>query len=211
MLCSKCSPSNIRRNETNDQHSFLVQWLIRRPGKQEMHGLIPCEGRVLFFCSVLWSYHHLAISVIRTRQTRTSEGLITMVHWPGSNIQHSPEWHYTWSPWKGGRVMFEVFPFEHKTWSTLLSSTVVNTSTRKAGDAWFDSMRRESIILLFRSVVISSPCYFGDKNKTNYNERGTHNNGALAGKQHTALPRVALHVILVEGGTCYVRSVPLRT
>ena len=72
-------------------------------------------------------------------------------------------------------VMFEVFPFEHKTerneWSTLLSSTVVNTSARKAGGAWFDSMRRESIILLFRSVVISSRCYFGDKNKTNYNKR----------------------------------------
>ena len=76
-------------------------------------------------------------------------------------------------------VMFEVFPFEHKTerneWSTLLSSTVVNTSARKAGGAWFDSMRRESIILLFRSVVISSRCYFGDKNKTNYNEREKHN------------------------------------
>ena len=71
--------------------------------------------------------------------------------------------------------MFEVFPFEHKTerneWSILLSSTVVNTSARKAEGAWFDSMRRESIILLFRSVVISSRCYFGDKNKRNYNER----------------------------------------
>ena len=77
VLCSKCSPSNIRRNETNDQHSFLVQWLIRLPGKQEVHGSIPCEGRVLFFCSVLWSYHHVAISVIRTRQTITSERIIT--------------------------------------------------------------------------------------------------------------------------------------
>ena len=95
VLYSKCSPSNIRRNETNDQHSFLVQWLIRLPGKQEVHGSIPCEGRVLFFCSGLWSYHHVAISVIRTRQTITSERIITMVHWPGSNIQYSPEWHYT--------------------------------------------------------------------------------------------------------------------
>ena len=116
--------------------------------------------------------------------------------------------------WEMPTVMFEVFPFEHKTerneWSTLLSSTVVNTSARKAGGAWFDSMPRESIILLFRSVVISSRCYFGDKNKTNYNERENHNNGALAGNQHTALPRVALHVIPVEGGTCYFRSVPLR-
>ena len=113
VLCSKCSPSSIRRNETNDQHPFLVQWLIRLPGKQEVHGSIPCEGRVLFFCSVLWSYHHVAISVIRTRETIMSEQ--------------------------------------------------------------------------------------------------NHNNGALAGKQHTALPRVALHVIPVEGGTCYARSVPLRT
>ena len=32
-------------------------------------------------------------------------------------------------------------------------------------------MRRENIILLFRSVVISSRCYFGDKNKRNYNGR----------------------------------------
>ena len=69
VLCSKCSPSNIRRNETNEQHFFLVQWLIRLPGNQEVHGSIPCEGRVLFFCSVLWSYHHVAISVIRTRET----------------------------------------------------------------------------------------------------------------------------------------------
>ena len=52
---------------------------------------------------------------------------------------------------------------------------MVNTSARKAGGAWFDSMRRESIILLFRSVVISSRCYFGDKNKRNYNERENHN------------------------------------
>ena len=78
VLCSKCSPSNIRRNETNDQHSFLVQWLIRLPGKQEVHGSIPCEGRVLFFCSVLWSCHHVAISVIRTRETITSERIITI-------------------------------------------------------------------------------------------------------------------------------------
>ena len=77
VLYSKCSPSNIRRNETNDQHSFLVQWLIRLPGKQEVHGSIPCEGRVLFFCSVLWSCHHVAISVIRTRETITSERIIT--------------------------------------------------------------------------------------------------------------------------------------
>ena len=78
LLCSKCSPSNIRRNETNDQHSFLVQWLIRLPGKQAVHVSIPCEGRVLFFCSVLWSYHYVAISVIRTRETITSERIITM-------------------------------------------------------------------------------------------------------------------------------------
>ena len=43
-----------------------------------MHGSIPCEGRVLFFCSVLWSYHHVAISVIRTRETITSERIITL-------------------------------------------------------------------------------------------------------------------------------------
>ena len=48
-------------------------------------------------------------------------------------------------------------------------------SARKAGGAWFDSMRRESIILLFRSVVISSRCYFGDKNKRNYSERVNNN------------------------------------
>ena len=49
--------------------------------------------------------------------------------------------------------------------------TVVNTSARKAGGAWFDFMRRENIILLFRSVVMSLRRYFGDKNKRNYNER----------------------------------------
>ena len=65
VLCPKCSPSNTRRNETNGQHSFLVKWLIRLPGKQEVHGSIPCERRISFFCSVLWSYHHVAISVIR--------------------------------------------------------------------------------------------------------------------------------------------------
>ena len=73
MLCPKCSPSNIRRNETNAQHSFLVKWLIRLPGKQEVHGSIPCEGGISFFCSVLWLYHHVAISVIRTRETIMSE------------------------------------------------------------------------------------------------------------------------------------------
>ena len=77
--------------------------------------------------------------------------------------------------------MTEVFPFDHKTerneWWVLLSSTVVNTSARIAGDTWFDSMWR-GIILLFRSVVIPSRCCLADnwviiiweKNKENRNE-----------------------------------------
>ena len=69
VLCRKCSPLNIRLNDTNDRRSFLVKWLIRLPGKQEVHGSIPCEGWVSFFHSVLWSYHHAAISVLRTRES----------------------------------------------------------------------------------------------------------------------------------------------
>ena len=88
VLCTKCSPSNIRRNETNDQHSFIVQWLIRLPGKQEVHGSILCEGRVLFFCSVLWSYHHVAISVIRTRETIMSELSHNTMNWDQIRGEH---------------------------------------------------------------------------------------------------------------------------
>ncbi|CAM2725583.1 unnamed protein product, partial [Rotaria socialis] len=35
-------PFDRKTEQTNNAHSFLVQWLIRLPGKQEVHGSIPC-------------------------------------------------------------------------------------------------------------------------------------------------------------------------
>ena len=112
-------------------------------------------------------------------------------------------------------VMIEVFPFDHKTerneWWVLLSSTVVNTSARIAGDTWFDSMWR-GIILLFRSVVIPPRCCLADnwviiiweKEQREYKWR--YDNSALAGKQQTALAHQSRVM-----GRCYDRSVPLRS